>query len=181
MAILLSTRLPAFWSFSKLAGCSVKLLTFSQNGVEKEVQELVPGYMAMGEHGMDEMTKMSGHMKGPDNTLPMMGGDGPFGSVGMGGMFTILKVRDHLKSYDQDPEWYQHAKGTVAELVSQEKDSSTTQTTPVYTCPMHPEVQQNKPGKCPKCGMTLVEQEKTEEVKSNAQPQQKEPTHEHSH
>lgn len=24
-----------------------------------------------------------------------------------------------------------------------------------YTCPMHPEVQQAKPGKCPKCGMNL--------------------------
>jgi len=25
-----------------------------------------------------------------------------------------------------------------------------------YTCPMHPEVITDKPGKCPKCGMTLV-------------------------
>ena len=25
-----------------------------------------------------------------------------------------------------------------------------------YTCPMHPEVQMDKPGKCPKCGMQLV-------------------------
>ncbi len=25
-----------------------------------------------------------------------------------------------------------------------------------YTCPMHPEVKQNKPGTCPKCGMNLV-------------------------
>jgi len=25
----------------------------------------------------------------------------------------------------------------------------------VYTCPMHPEVVQNEPGKCPKCGMNL--------------------------
>lgn len=24
-----------------------------------------------------------------------------------------------------------------------------------YVCPMHPEVQSNKPGKCPKCGMKL--------------------------
>jgi Cu+-exporting ATPase len=27
--------------------------------------------------------------------------------------------------------------------------------TPIYTCPMHPEVQQDNPGNCPKCGMTL--------------------------
>src|SRR5438045_7547114 len=25
-----------------------------------------------------------------------------------------------------------------------------------YTCPMHPEVVMDAPGKCPKCGMTLV-------------------------
>ena len=25
-----------------------------------------------------------------------------------------------------------------------------------YTCPMHPEVVQDHPGNCPKCGMTLV-------------------------
>jgi transcription initiation factor IIE alpha subunit len=26
-----------------------------------------------------------------------------------------------------------------------------------YECPMHPEVRSDKPGKCPKCGMDLVE------------------------
>ena len=26
----------------------------------------------------------------------------------------------------------------------------------VYTCPMHPEVQKNRPGMCPECGMALV-------------------------
>lgn len=30
----------------------------------------------------------------------------------------------------------------------------------IYTCPMHPEVQESKPGKCPKCGMTLVPMKK---------------------
>lgn len=27
---------------------------------------------------------------------------------------------------------------------------------PIYTCPMHPEVRSSRPGRCPKCGMTLV-------------------------
>jgi hypothetical protein len=32
----------------------------------------------------------------------------------MGGLFTIVKVRDELQSYDGDPGWYQHPSGTVA-------------------------------------------------------------------
>ena len=28
--------------------------------------------------------------------------------------------------------------------------------TATYTCPMHAEINSDKPGKCPKCGMTLV-------------------------
>jgi hypothetical protein len=31
------------------------------------------------------------------------------------------------------------------------------ETQKTYTCPMHPEVASDKPGKCPKCGMNLVE------------------------
>ncbi|EHQ30657.1 heavy metal-binding domain-containing protein [Mucilaginibacter paludis] len=30
-----------------------------------------------------------------------------------------------------------------------------------YTCTMHPEVLSDEPGKCPKCGMTLVKKEAT--------------------
>ncbi len=40
-----------------------------------------------------------------------------------------------------------------------EKDRQHTDSTPhkdIYTCPMHPEVQDDKPGNCPKCGMNLV-------------------------
>jgi len=43
----------------------------------------------------------------------------------------------------------------------------------VYTCPMHPEVQQNHPGSCPKCGMTLKPQG---EVSSHGHPP---PAHAH--
>lgn len=41
-------------------------------------------------------------------------------------------------------------------------------TTAVYTCPMHPEVKSDKPGKCPKCGMNLVKvKEAPTEANSN--------------
>jgi len=32
----------------------------------------------------------------------------------MGGLFTVIKVRDQLKGYDEDPGWYAHPAGTVA-------------------------------------------------------------------
>jgi hypothetical protein len=51
----------------------------------------------------------------PANTLPMMSGEGPFGSVEMGGMFTVLKVREGLARGDYaDPGWFKHPEGTVA-------------------------------------------------------------------
>ncbi len=92
-----------------------------QSGVEKKIREMLPGYMAMGENGMAEHQDHtdSGHMQGPVNTLPMMAGKGPFGNIEMGGMFTVLKVRDDLATNDfRDPGWYRHPPGTVARCVS---------------------------------------------------------------
>ncbi len=98
-------------------------------------------------------------MEGPANTLPMMAGEGQFGPVGMGGMFTVLKVRDNLTDYDNPPE-YPHPKGTLAESIKKESEES--MENKVYVCRMLPEVIQNKPGKCPKCGLNLKPQENTE-------------------
>jgi len=39
-------------------------------------------------------------------------------------------------------------------MISDREQNHTDKT--VYTCPMHPEVRQDKPGMCPECGMTLV-------------------------
>ena len=89
-------------------------LGVDQGDLENRIRRLIPGYMAMGETGMAEMQSMSGHMAGPQNTLPMMMGKGPFGNIEMGGMFTVVKVRDRLASYNKDPGWYKHPPGTVA-------------------------------------------------------------------
>jgi hypothetical protein len=53
----------------------------------------------------------------PANSIPMVGGRGPFGTIDMGGMFTILKVRDDVKREDGTG-WYDHPKGTVADVAS---------------------------------------------------------------
>ncbi|MCG2594105.1 copper oxidase [Ramlibacter sp. XY19] len=83
-----------------------------QRGVAERIAKLVPDYMAMGEKGMHEMAEME--MPIPDNTLPMMTGRGPFGPVGMGGMFSVVKVRDDVRPGDfKDPGAYKHPPGTV--------------------------------------------------------------------
>jgi hypothetical protein len=51
----------------------------------------------------------------PNNSIPMVGGMGPFGYITMGGMFTMLKVRDAGGDSQADPGWYRHPAGTVAE------------------------------------------------------------------
>ena len=62
----------------------------------------------MGEMGSMEMPL-------PDNTLPMMTGTGQFGPIEMGGMFSVVKVREGLAANDyKDPGWYKHPTGTVA-------------------------------------------------------------------
>lgn len=72
-----------------------------------------PDYMPMGSAGMAEMGDME--MPMPDNTLPMMTGFGQFGPLEMGGMFTVVKVREGLAANDYaDPGWYRHPQGTVA-------------------------------------------------------------------
>ncbi|MBW8367243.1 MAG: copper oxidase [Arenimonas sp.] len=91
-----------------------------QRGVEAKIRQMLPGYMAMGEDGMGEhQDHTDGGMPGPPNTLAMMVGKGPFGNIEMGGMFTVVKVRDDLAPGDfSDPGWYRNPAGSVARRVS---------------------------------------------------------------
>lgn len=83
--------------------------------IDSQVQQLLPDYMTMGQDGMGDMAKHieAGHMKVPKNSIPMIGGQGPFDYITMGGMFTVLKVREELANYD-DPGWYKNPAHTVA-------------------------------------------------------------------
>ena len=128
------------------------MIGVNQAGVEQQIRSVLPDYMAMGETGMEEHAAMHGHHPMPENTLPMMAGEGPFGPIGMGGMFTILKVRDTVPS-DGDVGWYPNPPGTVAESIRQASQPAAASS---YVCPMHPDVQQRQPGSCPTCAMKLV-------------------------
>jgi manganese oxidase len=85
----------------------------AQRDLGKALSHAAPKAMAMGTDGMAMMAEM--RMPLPANTLPMMTGTGPFGSIEMGGMFTVMKVRDDLAPGDyRDPGWYKHPQGSVA-------------------------------------------------------------------
>ncbi len=89
------------------------MIGVDQRAVTEKIARLVPDYMQMGDKGMHEMAEME--MPLPDNTLPMMTGTGPFGGIGMGGMFSVVKVRDDVARGDfKDPGWFKHPAGTVA-------------------------------------------------------------------
>jgi hypothetical protein len=127
------------------------MLGVDQRDVEDSVRKQVPGYMGMGKEGMHDMQDMG--MEGPENTLPMMAGDGPFGPVGMGGMFTVLKVHPGMPKFASQAEysakvrlpgdmgWYPNPPGTVAGPVTEDPKTDTPPATPsikVHETPAKP-------------------------------------------
>jgi hypothetical protein len=87
-------------------------------GLDQKLGKHLPGYMTMGHTGMGNMGAMG--MPGPDNSIPMQGTPGPFGYIDMGGMFTLVKIRERLTGAG-DPGWYQHPAGSVAGVASEDE------------------------------------------------------------
>lgn len=96
-----------------------------QATLTEQIREILPGFTTMGTDGMAEHQTHTdmGHHPGPENTLPMMMGKGPYGNLEMGGMFTMIKVRDDLGRDDYaDPGWFTGRPGTQARRVSRDPD-----------------------------------------------------------
>lgn len=53
----------------------------------------------------------------------------------------------------------------------------TSESQSVYICPMHPEIQQDKPGQCPECGMNLVPAKRKATTRTHATPSDKHAGH----
>ena len=51
----------------------------------------------------------------------MVGAPGPYDYITMGGMYTNIKVRADLASYDTDPGWYAQPAGTSAAVADPER------------------------------------------------------------
>jgi hypothetical protein len=83
--------------------------------IDRGVGPVIPGYMTMGQDGMGGMAEMG--MPVPPNSLPMRGGRGPYAPIDMGGMFTVLKVRDKPDTEDGSG-WYAPPPGSRAGVAS---------------------------------------------------------------
>lgn len=107
------------------------MIGVSPKDLAKAVGKLAPDAMAMGSRGM----AMGGmEMPMPDNTLMMMTGTGPFGPIEMGGMFTVMKIREGLARDDySDPGPYKYPEGTIAHLVDAPAGQAPRQTGPKKT------------------------------------------------
>ncbi len=71
------------------------------------------------------------------------------GSATHGGKTYYFCGKGCLAKFNADPDRYAGARTSPAPAAAQGTGTTT------YTCPMHPEVRQDHPGACPKCGMAL--------------------------
>ncbi len=78
----------------------------------------VPEFMAAGQMAAEKDTHEQDVM--PRNSIAMLGGSGAFGYITMGGMFSMLKVRETLSPGD-DAGWYAGPKESQADLASPEQ------------------------------------------------------------
>ncbi|HSU68888.1 MAG TPA: copper oxidase [Tepidisphaeraceae bacterium] len=88
------------------------------HAINAKVNKLLPAYMTMGQTGMGDMGDM--HMPIPKNSIAMLMGRGQFGVIDMGGMFTIVKVRERIDGFE-DPGDYAFPPGSVARVATREE------------------------------------------------------------
>jgi len=81
------------------------LIGVDYKAIVPSLEAQLPGFMGMGTNGFGNMAEMG--MAVPANSIPMVGAQGPHGYIDMGGMFTLLKVRDRLAADGGDPGWYE--------------------------------------------------------------------------
>ncbi len=98
-------------TMTQMGHSGINLVGVDETKIDGALTPLLPGYMTMGQTGMGDHGAMG--MSVPTNSIPMLGAPGPKGHIDMGGMFTVLKVRDRVRD-QSDPGWYADPPGTVA-------------------------------------------------------------------
>ena len=94
------------------------------DGLDEKYRELLPGFMTMGNAGMNDRTGRPMHPI-PGNSRPMHKGMGPYGKTSVAGMANLLKVRtgvtDEMLASNTDPGPYRGPRATQALPVSPEE------------------------------------------------------------
>ncbi|MGH9886390.1 MAG: multicopper oxidase family protein, partial [bacterium] len=119
-------RVPGDWplhchmthhAMNQMGHAAANLVGVDTRDLDARLGRIVPGAMAMGATGMGDMAQMQ--MPLPGNAISMIGGQGPHGTIDMGGMFTVVKIRDRLTG-DGDPGWYRPARDVAIEATDEE-------------------------------------------------------------
>jgi len=126
-------------------GHNVKnLIGVSKADLAKAIRKLAPDAMVMGSTGM-AMGDME--MPMPDNTLMMMTWSGQFEPIEMGGMFTVMKIREGLAANDyKDPGPYKNPAGTVAYQIENPSAAAPRQSGAAKSTKSNTEMKAVKPG-----------------------------------
>ncbi|MGH9880142.1 MAG: YHS domain-containing protein, partial [Pyrinomonadaceae bacterium] len=82
--------------------------------------------------------------------------DAPGGSHEYNGQTHYFCSTHCLKKFREDPERFlnKSPEAKASQPVGIQRAPKPAEA-PAYTCPVHPELQQDTPGSCPKCGMAL--------------------------
>jgi hypothetical protein len=104
-------------AMNQMGHAAANLVGADTRDLDARLGRVVPGAMAMGGTGMGDMSRMA--MPLPSNAISMLGGKGPHGTIDMGGMFTVVKIRDRLTG-EGDPRWYEPRTDVAVEATDDE-------------------------------------------------------------
>ncbi len=150
----------------RLPGARMKLVGGDSGRVEREqfVEDVVlaPSERAILDVLFDQSGQLALEHITPDRTYPLAAitvTEDPV-EPALGEQFEILRSDSDLASERQQLDLYLHAApdktlAFVAEMDMGEPDVAPGATL-IYTCPMHPDVASEQPGRCPDCGMKLL-------------------------
>jgi len=98
------------------------LIGADNEALNEALAPALPGAMIMGAEGMGDHGRHlgMGHVAIPENSTPMVGAIGPKGYITMGGMFTIVKVREKIAS-DNAVGWYEDKPQNQARIATSDE------------------------------------------------------------
>ncbi len=117
-------------------------------------------------HNQSYMTEMMGEMMSCDSCKKMMGQ-----SIMKDDAMKNMMMSDMMNMTEKDSMMcnkmmnMMQSKPMMMNKMKEMNGMDKSANSKMYTCPMHPEVQSDKAGKCPKCGMDLIKKDKMKGMK----------------